>query len=179
SQLFASRRGSYQLARAWANYPEETGHYSHGVFEEADFGPAEQPAESDPCFLRKLFLKTRGSYHLVSAEIKAIHEVKEFNSQWHPKEPRPSVVFAEWRLPSDDDLLSLDYYYRFHFPMHTQCSFNYLNSKDNNIKMFVQGVRQVPSCGCVDPRPTSSTPWTNFHFNKLCETLAERPTMVC
>ncbi|GFT21496.1 hypothetical protein NPIL_646141, partial [Nephila pilipes] len=54
SQLFASRRGYYQLARAWANYPEEYGHYTPGVFMEADNGPAEHPAESDPCFLRKL-----------------------------------------------------------------------------------------------------------------------------
>ncbi|GFT96193.1 hypothetical protein NPIL_375961, partial [Nephila pilipes] len=54
SQLFASRRGAYQLARAWASYPEETGRYCHGVFAEAEMGPAEQPAESDPCFLHKL-----------------------------------------------------------------------------------------------------------------------------
>ncbi|GFT08087.1 hypothetical protein NPIL_90621 [Nephila pilipes] len=39
-ELFTSRRGFYQLARAWANYPEETGRYTHGVFEEADKGSA-------------------------------------------------------------------------------------------------------------------------------------------
>ncbi|GFT36111.1 hypothetical protein NPIL_336951 [Nephila pilipes] len=120
SQLFASRRGSYQLARAWADYPGETGHYVHGVFAEADFGPTEQPAESDRGFLWKLFMKSRGSYSLESAEGKAIQEVKEVDPEWHPKEPRPFVVFAEWRLPIKEDLHSKDYYYRFHFPMQTR-----------------------------------------------------------
>ncbi|GFS41468.1 hypothetical protein NPIL_463861, partial [Nephila pilipes] len=43
--------------------------------------------------------------------------------------------------------------------------------------MTVQEMRQVPSCGCVDPRPTPSTPGPIFHFNPLCETLTERPIM--
>ncbi|GFS75067.1 hypothetical protein NPIL_228771 [Nephila pilipes] len=64
-------------------------------------------------------MKTRGAYKLVSAELKAIREVLQLDPQWHPEEPRPSVVFAEWRLPIDDDSLSMVYYYSFHFPMHT------------------------------------------------------------
>ncbi|GFU12036.1 hypothetical protein NPIL_483031 [Nephila pilipes] len=66
-------------------------------------------------------MKTRGSYSLASAEGKAIQEVQQVDPQWHPKEPRPFVVFAEWRLPRiDDDPHSKDYFYRFHFPMQTR-----------------------------------------------------------
>ncbi|GFT78913.1 hypothetical protein NPIL_703311 [Nephila pilipes] len=79
-------------------------------------------------------MKTREAYNLVSAELKGIEKVQEVDSQWHPKEPRLSVVFEEWRLPTSDALLSLDYYFPMHFPMHTQCSINYLNRKDNNVK---------------------------------------------
>ncbi|GFS71680.1 hypothetical protein NPIL_267191 [Nephila pilipes] len=140
SQLFALRRGSYQLARAWANYPKETGRYVHGVFAEADVGPAEQPSESDPCFLWK-FMKTRGDYNLVSAELRAIQEGKANYGKYLVEKARP---------PNRLDQV-------FDYPVHRlRIQIQYFNEGLLQ-RMISQGVRQVPSCGCVDPRPPPST----------------------
>ncbi|GFS78364.1 hypothetical protein NPIL_593341 [Nephila pilipes] len=127
-------------------------------------------------------MKSRGYYSLSSAEGKVIQEVQQVDPQWHPKEPRPFVVFAEWRLPIEEDPHFKDYYYRFHFYIQTRADLildafpMYFNESILH-RAVVRAVRQVPCCGCVDPRPTPSTPGRIFILFALCDTLTERPTM--
>ncbi|GFT15028.1 hypothetical protein NPIL_10101, partial [Nephila pilipes] len=65
-------------------------------------------------------LKTRNGYDLASAEGKAIQDVQEIYPEWQPEEPRPFVVFSEWKLPVDDNDHGRNYFIRFRFPMRTR-----------------------------------------------------------
>ncbi|GFS31830.1 hypothetical protein TNIN_416121 [Trichonephila inaurata madagascariensis] len=117
--LFACRRGVYHVAREEARHREEAGHYMPGDFAEAE-DRATEPADSDPCYLRKCFMKTHGAYDLGEAELTAIRQVREVDPEWNPQEPRPLVVFSEWQLPYDTFGYSPDYYYQFRFRMTTR-----------------------------------------------------------
>ncbi|GFT47177.1 hypothetical protein TNCV_3748111 [Trichonephila clavipes] len=83
-----------------------------------------ESADSEPCYLRKCFMKTLGAYDLGRAELTAIHEVREVHPECNPEEPRPLVVFSEWRLPYHIFGYSPDYYYRFRFKMTTRDDLN-------------------------------------------------------
>ncbi|GFU02156.1 hypothetical protein TNCV_533631 [Trichonephila clavipes] len=47
-------------------------------------------------------------------------EVREVHPEWNSEEPRPLVVFSEWRLPYDIFGYSPDYYYQLRFRMTTR-----------------------------------------------------------
>ncbi|GFS54790.1 uncharacterized protein NPIL_212121 [Nephila pilipes] len=65
-------------------------------------------------------IKTRNGYDLASAEGKTIQDVQEIYPEWQPEEPRPFVVFSEWKLPIDDNDHGRNYFIRFRFPMRTR-----------------------------------------------------------
>ncbi|GFT47174.1 hypothetical protein TNCV_3748081 [Trichonephila clavipes] len=83
-----------------------------------------ESADSEPCYLRKCFMKTLGAYDLGRAELTAIHEVREVHPECNPEEPRPLVVLSEWRLPYHIFGYSPDYYYRFRFKVTTRDDLN-------------------------------------------------------
>ncbi|GFS44660.1 hypothetical protein NPIL_498531 [Nephila pilipes] len=118
-KLFASRRGVDHVASAGASRCER---YTYGErFAVAEHDGGTDPAVvQDPHFLRKIFLKTRNGYDLASAEGKAIQDVQEMYPEWQPEEPRPFVVFSEWKLPVDDNDHGRNYFIRFRFPMRTR-----------------------------------------------------------
>ncbi|GFT33327.1 hypothetical protein NPIL_449801, partial [Nephila pilipes] len=65
-------------------------------------------------------IKTRKGYDLASTEGKTIQDVQEIYPEWQPEEPRPFVVFSEWKLPVDDNDHGRNYFIRFRFPMRTR-----------------------------------------------------------
>ncbi|GFT46124.1 hypothetical protein NPIL_704341, partial [Nephila pilipes] len=65
-------------------------------------------------------IKKRSLYDLEAEEGKAIRGVQKLHPEWQPEEPRPFVVFSEWKLPVTGWDPSRDSYIRFQFPMQTR-----------------------------------------------------------
>ncbi|GFU08388.1 hypothetical protein NPIL_307631 [Nephila pilipes] len=118
-KLFASRRGVDHVARSRVGRREcyTTG----GQFAVAEDNRAADPtAKSGPRFLHKFFIKPRGFYDLAEEEGKAVERVQEIHPGWQPEEPRPFVVFSEWKRPIIIFDHSEVHYIRFYFPMRTR-----------------------------------------------------------
>ncbi|GFT76654.1 hypothetical protein NPIL_352991 [Nephila pilipes] len=93
-KLFASRRGVEHVASVGAGRRECYTSGEHFAVAE-DNGGTDPAVVKDLHFLRKIFIKTRKSYNMASAEGKAIQEVQKIYPEWKPEEPRPFVVLSE------------------------------------------------------------------------------------